>query len=161
MVPEGAAARHAVCWSMRGSRWIGLAWLLAAGAAAGDATTPPPPEKGASVRETREEALLEMAIEMIDRFASYSGAAIVVDRDPRFVLVGHVRSIDRAGFFAPGSRQVFAVHSPARLGIPNWTKTDPVPVGERTRWDLVLRFVVRRFRAGDRTRWELVPAKPD
>lgn len=77
-----------------------------------DGGQPPAAVAGQSVS-----TLLELRIEFVKPLSRYSGSALVVAADPRFVLGGRVVWVQRPEVMALHSQPAFAIHSPARLGI--------------------------------------------
>jgi hypothetical protein len=92
---------------------------------------------------------LEFEIDRVVPLAQYKGDALVVSPDPRFVVVGRVRWIQKQAILAVHSQQAFAIHSPTRMGLNGWAK------GSTICW------ILQRTRSAGRTSWLLIATKPD
>lgn len=103
----------------------------------------------ASAATARVATQLELRIDFVTPLHRYSGPALVTAVDPRFVLGGKVVWVGRPGVIPLHSQQVFAIHSPARLGIHT---------GDRGA--TVCLLLTRNIR-DEKTHWELTPMPPD
>lgn len=108
-----------------------------------------PKVPAAPVADAATSTQLELQIDFVKPLSRYSGPALVTAVDPRFVLAGTVVWVQRSGLVALHSRQVFAIHSPSRLGIRAGERGTP----------LCLRLT-RNIR-DEKQHWELTAVKPD
>lgn len=92
---------------------------------------------------------LELQIDFVKPLSRYSGPALVTASDPRFVLAGKVVWVQRGDVIALNSRQVFAIHSPSRLGIR-----------ASERGATICLLLTRNVR-DEKQHWELSAVKPD
>lgn len=106
--------------------------------ASGQGSAPPAPAAAPQVSTQ-----LRLQIERVSPLSRYSGPAYVTAADPRFVLVGKVVWVQHADVVALGSRQAFAIHSPARLGLREGQRGGTLCLlltrnirGEVLHWDL-------------------------
>jgi hypothetical protein len=130
---------------------IGM-FVCAAPVARGDAATPAS-GSGDKVKAgedpERRATQLELEVERVVPLRRFSGMATVVDNDPRFVVEGTVKWVERPGVVALHSRRAFAIHSPTRLGLSGWQR------------GATICLLLTRIRDGGRTRWTLGATVPD
>lgn len=112
-------------------------------------SAPTAPPAMPNERETVLATQIELQIDLVVPMSQYQGEALLAAVDPRFILVGQVRWMQKPTVFTPRTPQAFAIHSPTQLGLNGWRRGSTICL------------LLTRTQSAELTYFRLSALKPD